>query len=46
MPGKKTENYRPDLSSERTPHISRPETVRNIIKERMGKNAHVSQMGA
>jgi hypothetical protein len=27
MPGKKTENYRPDFSSERAPHINKLATV-------------------
>jgi hypothetical protein len=42
----KTENYRPDFSSERAPHINKPETVKNTIKERMGKIGGGSQMGA
>jgi hypothetical protein len=34
----KTEQYRPDFSSERGPHINKPKTVKKkLIKERMGK---------
>jgi hypothetical protein len=42
----KTEKYRPDFSSERAPHINKPETVKKIIKERMGEIGRRSQMGA
>jgi hypothetical protein len=42
----KTENYRPDFSSERAPHFNKPETVKIIIKERRGKIGRGSQMGA
>jgi hypothetical protein len=42
----KTEKYRPDFSSERAPNINNPETVKKIIKERMGKIGRGSQMGA
>jgi hypothetical protein len=45
MPGK-SEKYRPDFSSERAPHINKPETVKKIIKERMEKIGRWSQMGA
>jgi hypothetical protein len=33
----KIEKYKPDFSSERAPHINKTETVKKIIKERMGK---------
>jgi hypothetical protein len=36
----------PDLSSKRAPHINKPETVKKIIEERMGKIGRRSQMGA
>jgi hypothetical protein len=41
----KTGNYRPNFSSERAPHINKPETVNNnkIIKEGMGKIGRGSQ---
>jgi hypothetical protein len=38
--------YRPDFSSERAPHINKPETVKKILKERMEKIGRGSQMGA
>jgi hypothetical protein len=37
--------YRPDFSSERAPHINKPETVKKIIKEKKGKSGRGSQMG-
>jgi hypothetical protein len=43
----KAEKYRPDFSSERAQYINKPETVnKKIIKERMGKIDHGSQVGA
>jgi hypothetical protein len=42
----KTEKYRHDFSSERAPHINKPETVKKIIKERRGKIGRGSQMDA
>jgi hypothetical protein len=42
----KTEKYRPDFSPERAPHINKPETVKQIIKERMGKIGRRPQVGA
>jgi hypothetical protein len=43
----KTEKYRPVFSSERAPHINKPETVKTkIIKEIMVKIGRGSQMGA
>jgi hypothetical protein len=41
----KTEKCGPDFSSERAPHINKPETVKKKIKWRMGKIGRRSQMG-
>jgi hypothetical protein len=42
----KTENYRPDFSSERATHIKKPLNFLKIIKVRRGKIGRGSQMGA
>jgi hypothetical protein len=42
----KTKNYRLDLSSKWAPHINNHDTVKTIIKERIGKIGRGSQLGA
>jgi hypothetical protein len=42
----KTGKCRPDFSSERAPHINKIETVKKIMKERIGKSCGGSKVGS